>query len=134
MGAVSALNKKRAAQAALQELQTFTITLTVTASQNNMQQLSALMMLQDPTKVIPPLEDLGPLPFDEVPAPPSAKPLELDYNLIRKEILGKLEPYNKMHGLEITKQTLRKHGGDRIRDIPVEHLLGLLAEVEAAIA
>jgi hypothetical protein len=131
MSAVSALNKKRAAQAALQEIQTMTCTITFTATQNIMQQFAALLMLQDPTKPIPKLEDLGPLPFDEVPAPPSVKPLELDYNLIRKEILSKLEPYKEARGLEFLKQTLRNYGGDRIRDVPDENLLALLAEIEA---
>ena len=126
-----ALTKKRAEQAALKTVKTVTITLD--ATEEVLQRLAALLTYSDPSKPLPELADLGPLPFDARPTVENPQPLELDYNLIRKTILAKLEPYKNKYDLDAAKDVLMKHGGYRIRDVPEENLLGLLAEIEAAI-
>ncbi len=129
--ATKTLTKKRTEQAKLHTAQTMTLTITVETSEINMQRLAALMLLQDPTKVVPEIVDLGPLPWEGTPADENPPPLELDHNLVRNEIMRVLTPFITKRSTQDAKVLLTKHGGQSLKTVPEQNLLALLRDIEA---
>jgi hypothetical protein len=131
------LTKKREEQAELQKVRTVRVCLELEATENTLQRLNALMMLSDPAKQLPSLEEIyaDPLPFDAKPTTANPLPLELDYNAIRKDIRKHLTAYTEKFGTAAARTTLSRYGAKDGKPVPDgDHLLDLLAEIEAAIA
>lgn len=125
-------NAARAAKNALHATKSMTVTITIETSEANFQRLAALMLLQDPTKVIPDIVDLGPLPFDEAISAVANPQLELDYPAIRRDIVKWFEPYEKKHSREKLGGLIQSFGGNKVSTVPDSQVLELLAAIEAA--
>jgi hypothetical protein len=98
------------------------ITITIDATEQNLQRLTALLLFADKFEEEP-VKDLGPLPFDE-PAKP-ARELQLDYGVIRSGIIKRLSEYVKRHSTEEAKALIRSFGAETINAIAKEQLVGL---------
>lgn len=137
-----ALNRKREEQAGLQKVRTVKVCLELEATENTLQRLNALMMLSDPYRERQiELQDLGPLPWEEkyvrdgeVEENPHLIPLELDYAAIRRDIVKHFEKYTEKHGRASLEHLIQSYGGTKVSTVPDSQVLGLLADIEAAIA
>ena len=109
--------RKKNAKAELAKPASFTIT--IASTEANLQRIAALLMFSDRDKVELDYDDCA-LPWEEPKGPP--KPLELDYNTIRKDIVGVLQKYIDAGRTADAKRIL----GDRtLRSIPDAELLGV---------
>lgn len=114
--------KKAAAQSKLHERHQMTLTIDMT--ENNFQRLAALLLFADKIEQPEPV-NLGRLPWEDPPETPPAVELELDYAVVRRGIIGRLEPYVKLHGREQVIELLKAHGGDTLPKIPQNRLMDL---------
>jgi len=109
-----------------------TITVTIQASEYNMQRLAALLLFcehLEPTYKV--AEAARPLPW-EAPTPPGEeRGLEIDTELVRREIAGMLVKHAEQDGVERTKELLKQFGGEGLSKIPPDQLLGLHQALEA---
>ncbi len=124
--------KKAADQAALKEIKT--ITVTIRASEFNLQRLAAFMLF---CEHLEPIVEVGgpelPMPWEDptdprfVPDP--AKPaLEIDYALVRRDITKELERLGAGSRAAIIA-AINTNGGTRISDVPEDNLLSLLSDL-----
>lgn len=110
------------------------ITITIEATENNLQRLAALMLFADRLDEDIRRSDDGPLPWDEpagasTPAPEA----EIDYNVVRRTIVSQLERYVKLHGVDKAREVLRSFGAEKLTLIPVPQLLPLYEAFAAAL-
>ena len=109
--------RKKNAKAELAKPASFTIT--IASTEANLQRIAALLMFADRDKVELDYDDCA-LPWEEPKGPP--KPLELDYNTIRKDIVGLLQWYIDGSRVELAKHIL---GNRTLREIPETELLAV---------
>lgn len=109
--------RKKKDKAELAKPASFTIT--IASTEANLQRIAALLMFADRDKVELDYTDCA-LPWEEQRGLP--KPVELDYNTIRKDIVGLLQTYLDAGQVERAKRIL----GDRtLRAVPENELLYL---------
>lgn len=110
------------------------VTITIEASENNLQRLAALMLFADRLDEDIKYVDAGPLPWEE-PAPTEPKPLgeTIDFNVVRRSIVKQLEQYVAAHGVEKAKQLIRSFGADRLTQLPESQLLPLYETLTLAL-
>lgn len=125
---MSSLEERREARAHLRKQDTMTIT--VTASNANLQRLRALFLYSDKPVVDVPLEPEAPFPFDELmaapdPEPVNPPPLEIDYNAVREHIKALLAQYVERFGIDKGKAMLVSFGAERLSELADIHLIGL---------
>jgi hypothetical protein len=118
---VVARTKKAAEKAKLKQTTSFTIT--ISGAEANIQRIAALLMFADRDKVELNYDDC-PMPFDD-PSDPKftgPKPMELDYNTIRKDIVGLLQKYIDAGRVADAKRIL---GERTLRSVKDDELLPL---------
>ena len=111
-----------------------TITITVKASEFNLQRLAAFMLF---CEHLEPIVEVGgpekPMcwedPTDPRFVPDPAKPaLEIDYALVRRDITKELERLGAGSRTAIVA-AIQANGGTRISDVPESNLLSLLSDL-----
>jgi hypothetical protein len=94
-------------------------TITIASTEANLQRIAALLMFADREKVELNYDDCA-LPWEEPKGPP--KPMELDYNTIRKDIVGLLQKYIDAGRVADAKRIL---GERTLRSVKDDELLPL---------
>lgn len=119
-----------------------TITLTVTASESNLQRLAGFMMFADRPPPEPAIEPGGPddlMPWEDpndprfVPDKPPPPPLDIDYEVVRRSITKHLAKYVEKHGADNARKVLTSFGAPRLSEVPQDQLLALDAALDAAL-
>ena len=104
------------------------ITITVAASEANLQRLAAYMLF---CEHLEPLVEIGPekpLPWEDPNDPRFVGERQIvDFAVVRREITKLLGEYVAAHSVDDAKALLKSFGGERLSDIPEPQLLGLHA-------
>lgn len=102
------------------------ITITVKASEFNLQRLAAFMIFCEHLEPIVEFGPEKPMPWEDPSDPRFNGPtLELDVEAIRRDITKHLSAYVKQHGEDRARDLLRSFGGERLSLVPDEQLLTL---------
>jgi hypothetical protein len=125
------LEAKRSEKDELRKMRS--VTITIEASENNLQRLAAFMLFADRLDEDIKYVEEGPLPWEE-PAPAEPKPISetIDFNVVRHSIVKQLEQYVAQHGAEKAKEVIRSFGAERLSQLPEEQLLPLYEALKQA--
>lgn len=107
------------------------ITITIEASEGNLQRLAALLLFADRLDEDIQYVDDSPLPWDEPKGPPPISET-IDFNVVRRSIVKQLESYVATHGAEKAKQMIRAFGAERLSLLPESQLLPLYEALQLA--
>lgn len=109
------------------------VTITIEASENNLQRLAALLLFADRLDEDIKYVEEGPLPW-EAPADIEAKQLaSIDFAVVRRSIVKQLEQYVAQYGTEKAKQVIQSFGAERLSQLPESQLLPLYDALTAAL-
>ena len=127
--AAKKLQEKRADQAKLKQLRRVVITLE--ASEEILARLAALLTFSTLPYELEEAKPLGPLPYEDPDDPryivPQTPTLQIDYHLVRRDIMRVMDAYLTAGGVrENVVTAIRDAGGTKLSDVPEDNLLPLL--------
>jgi hypothetical protein len=130
--ATSKLNEKRAEQADLRRVNTFTIT--IQATESNIQRLVALMLFaESPVKAE--YVEAGPMPWEDPNDPRFLAPreLQIDYELVKQTVVSNLMVLVGKKGREKAVEVLQEVGATGLASVQQDRLVELNELLECAI-
>jgi hypothetical protein len=130
VAASKAARAKKVAQEKLKDISS--VTITIQASEYNMQRLAAFLLFCEHLEPLFRSEDVRPLPWEDPNDPRFNQPpaLELDVEALRRAIASKLLAFAERDGVASAKRLLQTYGGEGLAAIPPEQLPGLLDNLE----
>lgn len=108
------------------------VQITIRASELNLARLAALLLFAEyPFKATQDTEPTAPLPWEDPNDPRYQKPpeLQIDYELVRRDITKELQRLLPIVGEGHLKELIRKHGAERLPLVPKENLLPLYEDL-----
>lgn len=124
--------KKTNDKSKLQEMRS--VTITISASEGNLQRLAALLLFADHLEPEFKYED-RPLPWEDPNDPKFQQPpeLQLDYNVVKRNVVKLLEQYLAKHGADNARKVIQSCGADRVSLLTEPQLLSLYEALTAAL-
>lgn len=124
--------KKAAERASLKDIRS--ITITVRASELNLQRLAAFMLFAEHLEPVIEIGGEKPMPWEDPADPRFVPPTDsIDYAVVRRDITGKLLAYFKQFGEDRAKDVLRSFGAERLSLLADDQLIPLHDALKAAL-
>lgn len=108
------------------------VTITIEASEGNLQRLAALLLFADRLDEEIKYVDEGPLPWEDPATVEAVQRESIDFAVVRRTIVKQLEQYVAQHGADKAKEVIRSFGAERLSQLPEEQLLPLYEALKQA--